>query len=191
MARPKKFDEQEAIGKALAVFRTKGYKGTSLVDLTKAMGISRSSLYETFGSKRELFLITLKTFDETVAIYNLVNENANVPAKALLAQVLARVIVSSIEGQGGCMFGSSAIEFSKQDQDVMAAALGGMASLEAMFLTLINAGKINGDVPQDKNSAAIAGQLVATFYGIQTMAKAGVSVDALKQVISQTLSQLD
>ncbi|HIG79171.1 MAG TPA: TetR/AcrR family transcriptional regulator, partial [Cycloclasticus sp.] len=67
MARTRQFDKNEAVNKALAVFRSQGYKATSLADLIKAMGLSRSSLYETFGSKHDLFLTTLASFDKTLA----------------------------------------------------------------------------------------------------------------------------
>lgn len=191
MARPRQFDEKEAVKKALAVFRTQGYKATSLAELTKAMGLSRSSFYETFGSKHELFLTTLASFDKTAAIYNFVEGDSSVPAKVILAQIFARVIVSAIEGQGGCMFGNCAVEFSKPDPQVMEQVKKGMHQLEGMFLTIIKAGQENGNVDEAKDVKAIASQLVATFYGIQTMAKAGLGLDSLKHVISQTLTQLD
>ena len=64
MARPREFDELEALDQATKVFWTHGYNGTSLVDLTNAMGISKSSFYDTFGGKRDLYLKTLDYFTE-------------------------------------------------------------------------------------------------------------------------------
>ncbi len=191
MARTRQFDKNEAVNKALAVFRSQGYKATSLADLIKAMGLSRSSLYETFGSKHDLFLTTLASFDKTLAFYNFVDLDSEQPAKVLLAQMFARVIVSAIEGKGGCMFGNCAVEFSNTDEEVLNLVAKGIQQLETMFLFIIEAGQAKGDVPQDKNAEAIAGNLVATFYGIQTMAKAGLGLDSLKRVITQTLTQLD
>ena len=55
LGRPRAFDVEEALGKALVVFRRKGYEGSSIADLTEAMGINPPSLYAAFGSKEELF----------------------------------------------------------------------------------------------------------------------------------------
>ena len=56
MGRPREFDQTQALEDAMQVFWAKGYDATSLCDLLESMGISRSSLYEAFGSKHELFL---------------------------------------------------------------------------------------------------------------------------------------
>ncbi len=64
MARPREFNEEKALDRAMRVFWTQGYEGTSLHDLLGAMGISKSSFYETFGSKRDLFMRSLEHFDQ-------------------------------------------------------------------------------------------------------------------------------
>ena len=66
MARPKAFNEEEAIDKAVKVFWAKGYEATSMQDLINAMGIQRGSLYATFGSKQQLFLKSLKRYGVVV-----------------------------------------------------------------------------------------------------------------------------
>ena len=191
MARARQFDGEKALEQALTLFRKQGYQASSLADLMKTMGLSRSSFYATFGSKHELFLATLASFDKTAAIYNVIEPDSGLPSKALLAQVFARAIASVIGGQGGCLFGNCAVEFSSADQPVLDHVTNGMQQLQEMFAEVIEIGQRKGDVPKDKSAQAIASNLVATYYGIQTMAKAGLSLDALKQVISQALLQLD
>jgi TetR/AcrR family transcriptional regulator, transcriptional repressor for nem operon len=65
MARNVEFDEQLAVSKAMDVFWRKGYNGTTMRDLTEAMGINSSSLYNTIGDKHELFIRSLKHFTES------------------------------------------------------------------------------------------------------------------------------
>jgi TetR/AcrR family transcriptional repressor of nem operon len=65
MARNVEFDEQLAISKAMDVFWRKGYNGTTMRDLTEAMGINSSSLYNTIGDKHELFIRSIKHYTES------------------------------------------------------------------------------------------------------------------------------
>ena len=62
MPKVKQFDEAEVLKKAKAVFTEKGYNGTSMDDLVQATGLSRSSIYDTFGDKHGLFLKTLDQY---------------------------------------------------------------------------------------------------------------------------------
>ncbi|SMG62426.1 transcriptional regulator, TetR family, partial [methanotrophic bacterial endosymbiont of Bathymodiolus sp.] len=66
MARPKAFDQEDVLDKAVAVFWAKGYEATSMQDLVDAMGIQRGSLYATFGSKQQLFLQSLERYGKVV-----------------------------------------------------------------------------------------------------------------------------
>ena len=66
MARPKSFIPEEALQKAMRVFWDKGYEGASIEDLTRAMGINRFSLYDTFGDKHQLYLQTLDMYSDCV-----------------------------------------------------------------------------------------------------------------------------
>ncbi len=66
MTRPREFTITEALEKAMRLFWSQGYEATSLNDLTAAMELSKSSLYATFGGKRELFLSTIDFYVSTV-----------------------------------------------------------------------------------------------------------------------------
>ena len=67
MGRPREFNTEEALEKAMKVFWAQGYEAASLHDLTRAMAISKSSFYDTFGSKHDLFISAIKHYNKTVA----------------------------------------------------------------------------------------------------------------------------
>ncbi|HEX9701827.1 MAG TPA: TetR/AcrR family transcriptional regulator, partial [Rhodospirillales bacterium] len=66
MPRPREFETSEALNQAMQVFWTKGYEATSLADLIGAMNLSKSSFYDTFGSKHEVFLAAIEHYKQTV-----------------------------------------------------------------------------------------------------------------------------
>jgi len=66
MARPREFDRNLVLEKAMQVFWSQGYEATSLTDLARSMGLSKSSLYDTFGSKHDLFLESIDIVDKLV-----------------------------------------------------------------------------------------------------------------------------
>src|SRR5437588_3573741 len=84
--RPRTFDAEKALDRALKVFWRKGYEGTSLPDLTKAMGINRPSLYAAFGNKESLFRKALDRYAEGPAAY--MREALNKPTARAVAERL-------------------------------------------------------------------------------------------------------
>src|ERR1700733_11187409 len=64
MARPREFDRDAAVQRAMSVFWRKGYAATSTDDLLRAMNIGRQSMYDTFGGKPRLYLEALETYQQ-------------------------------------------------------------------------------------------------------------------------------
>lgn len=81
MGRSKEFDTTEVLHKAMEVFGHYGYEGTSLPELLKGLGIARQSLYDTYGTKRDLFILALKHY---------VNEKSNAAMKYLATSESAK-----------------------------------------------------------------------------------------------------
>jgi AcrR family transcriptional regulator len=88
MGRPREFDMSEAIDKAMLLFWRKGYEGTSIADLTGALGITRPSLYAAFGNKELLFRTVLDRYDERTAEF--LSTSLNLPTAREVAEGLLR-----------------------------------------------------------------------------------------------------
>ena len=109
MARPREFDEETALDQAMRLFWTQGYQGTSLHDLLQTMGISKSSFYETFRSKRDLFMRSLEHFDQTQALHAVAKLDAGVPARTAVAEIFALLIDRAVNQAGHMKFRLGAV----------------------------------------------------------------------------------
>src|SRR6202162_5101287 len=104
MGRPRSFDLDEALDSALQVFWRKGYEGTSLSDLTKAVGVNRPSLYAAFGDKEALFRKVLDRYLKGPAAYT--QEALREPtARAVVERLLlgAADLNTDRRNPGGCI----------------------------------------------------------------------------------------
>ena len=191
MARPREFDEEKALDQAMRLFWTQGYQGTSLHDLLQTMGISKSSFYETFRSKRDLFMRSLEHFDETQALHAVTKLDADVPVKTIIAEMFAVIIDRAVNQKHGCMFGRSAVELSHRDPVVRKRAAAGIRSVEDTFYKAVVRGKKSGELSKHCEARLVARSLTATFYGLQVMGNANVPQKVLKDVVSAALKELD
>jgi len=118
MARNVEFDEQLAVSKAMDVFWRKGYNGTTMRDLTEAMGINSSSLYNTIGDKHELFIRSIKHYTESrmkEAVKQL--EPIKSPIKAIEKFILSSVYVITNE-PNSCLAIKTTFEVATTDEQV-------------------------------------------------------------------------
>ena len=115
--RPRKFDRDEVLERALNTFWDKGYASTSLDDLTDAMGINRPSLYASFGSKQDLFMETMDRYGETIGQRTtdaLLEEPDIEKAVAAFFDATLRCVQSK-DHPNGCLIMNVAVERSVND----------------------------------------------------------------------------
>src|SRR5258708_3722149 len=120
MARTKDFNEEEVLNKALAIFWQKGYNGTSMQDLVDGLGISRSSMYDTYTDKYSLFIKSLEKYREQTAgeIMQMIKQ-AESP-KAMIKKILQLVVDESLLGKEprGCFMVNTCVENAPHDKTV-------------------------------------------------------------------------
>jgi len=193
MARTKDFDEQAVLQKAICLFWNKGYNGTSMQDLVEGLGISRSSLYDTFGDKHQLYLKALDAYQLQYGtqLCKLTGESAS--AKEAIRQILDLVITDLLadEQRKGCFIVNAGIELANHDQDVNKMICQTEQQLELAFAKVIRTGQEKGEIKKDKDAQALARFLNNTVKGMQVSVKATTQRSYFEDIINTALSVLD
>lgn len=190
MARPKEFDKEKALRRAIATFSRKGFAATSTDDLMEAMNIGRQSMYDTFGDKRALFLKALEFYSqENTAVIVAELQKPGSPlgnVRNALMQFATRKDLSSADG---CMGINAICEFGLQDGEVLQLRRGAATGLRRALLANLKRARVEGELSADTEIDALADFFEVTLAGIRIAAKAGMSRTALKR-LAETASQL-
>ena len=192
MPRQKEFDRKAVLDKALELFWAKGYASTSLHDLTVAMRLSKSSLYESFGDKRSLFLAALEHYDQERSCRALAYLDQPGSARALIEGFLRQIIDAKVTlgDRRGCLVGNTAMELAPHDPEVAARVAGAIDRMEAGYRRLLESAQARGELPPGKDPRALARFLTSTTHGLLLMTKADVSAAMLEDVLYTALSVL-
>jgi len=192
MARPREFDTTEALSKAMQVFWTKGYEATSMCDLLEAMELSKSSFYDTYGSKHEVFLGTIEHYKKTMTAQFSGVASLDSPARRLIESMFDRAVSRLGEegGQRGCYLNNCAVEVALHDPQAAKLVDGGLGLMEDTFFTLVQRGQSEGDIAADKDARALARFLTSSLNGLLVLGKANPDRDALADICKTTLSVL-
>ena len=193
MARPREFDTTEALNEAMQVFWTKGFEATSLNDLIGAMKLSKSSFYDTFGSKHEVFLAAIEHYKKTVTAQVSAVSELDAPARKLIGSLFERAVerMTEEDGRRGCFLNNCAVEVALHDPAAAKLIGGGFAIMEDTFFALVQRGQEEGEVGADKDPRALARYLTSSLNGIMVMGKAGPGREALSDVARIALTALD
>jgi TetR/AcrR family transcriptional regulator, transcriptional repressor for nem operon len=189
MSRPKEFDPERALAKAMNLFWRLGYENTSLETLTKEMGIAKQSLYDTFGDKRALYLKAMAHYrDQTNSqMQKMLSEIPSV--RDGFARLLYGLAAETREQhERGCLLLSANLQRDPKDAVVRDFLRDNQARVEAIFLqALARAQKLKELSPKD-DAAVLARFFVATIQGMRAMARLKSDRKALKQIARVALA---
>jgi AcrR family transcriptional regulator len=190
--RPREFDTDQALDRALEVFWRKGYEGTTLADLTEAMGINRPSLYAAFGNKEELFRKVLDRYAEGPA--SCVREALGEPnARGVAARLLSGGIdlVTDRRKPRGCLMVQGALACGEAAESIRKELLARRLAGEAAIRKRFEHARSDGDLPVDSNPADLARYIMAVMQGIAVQAASGASRAELRRVAALALRAWD
>lgn len=192
MARHKAFDPHTVLAKALEVFWRQGYEGTSMQDLVIHMGISRSSLYDTFGDKRGLFLAVLAYYEQEMVSPLLAPLQQSGPTRQRIRQVFRRAIDMALSDrlQQGCLMCNTAVEVGAHDHDITAHVASNLARIEAAFASALTHAYTTGEIKTPQQPRALARYLTNALVGLRVQAKVLPNRATLDEIVEVTLAVL-
>ncbi|MFY1670730.1 TetR/AcrR family transcriptional regulator [Plantactinospora sp. WMMB334] len=188
LGRPREFDTDEALERAMQVFWARGYDGTSLTDLTGAMGITRSSMYAAFGNKEQIFRKAVQRYAEGPASY--ATRALREPTARAVAEAFLRGAVRTTTSPGrpaGCLSVQGALalsEHSRPAHDTLAGwRIDAGEQLEGRFRRAVE----EGDLPRDTDPGRLARYVMTTAFGIAVQAANGLGPDTLDEIAETAL----
>ncbi|KAB2346411.1 TetR/AcrR family transcriptional regulator [Actinomadura rudentiformis] len=185
--RPREFDVDERLDRALEVFWRQGYEGTALSDLTKAMGINKPSLYAAYGNKDALFIKVLDRYATGPANYA-TKAMAEPTARATAETLMRGAIELTTSAPGGCLFVQGALATGQQGaaarKELTARRQAGHAALRARF----ERAQAEGDLPPDADPNALSRLIWATTNGLSVQATSGATAEELHQAVDLLLT---
>jgi len=187
--RPRAYEPEVALGKALDLFRRDGFAATSLDDLSAATGMNRPSLYGAFGDKRELYIKSYQRYrdDARAEMANIFRSEA--PLKERLKRIYAIALDIYTEGETprGCFTVMTAASEAVSDPAIRAMVLEGLVELDKAFAICFRLAKERGELPGTADPTVLAHLASATIHTIAIRARARVPRKELEAIVQGAL----
>ena len=185
--RPRAYEPDVALGKALDLFRRDGFAATSLDDLSAATGMNRPSLYGAFGDKRELYIKSYQRYrdDARAAMIDIFRDEA--PLRDRLRRIYAialDIYLSGELGPRGCFTVMTAASEAVADPEIRAMALEGFVELDKAFAACFRRAKEKGELTNGADATVLAHLASATIHTIAIRARARVPRKDLEAIVN-------
>ncbi|RFU41562.1 TetR/AcrR family transcriptional regulator [Actinomadura logoneensis] len=197
MARPRTFDEDRAVATAMRLFWENGYEATSTRDLCTALGLDRSSVYNAFTSKRELFRRALVRYTDmmTAGQLEILDDPDGGPALDRIRRVLDRVVRQEHEnfqnGRGiGCLSVNTTAEVAGRDPEIAALLERDSERRLGSLRAAVEAGRRDGSITSTRDPDDLARYLNAVIAGIRISGQGGTPPGTLAAIAATALDTL-
>ena len=183
MARPKEFDQERALHRAISIFSQKGFAATSTDDLMRAMDVGRQSMYDTFGDKRALFLKALEVYvTEKVRSINVELQTPGSPLASIRRALVHFAERRDLSSTDGCMGINAICEFGMRDEDVTRITRRAARTQRHALMDALRRAQMEGELDAQTDLESLADFFESTLAGIRIAAKAGKTRPALKRI---------
>lgn len=193
MARPREFDVDDALQRALEVFWQKGYAATSMQDLVAAMRIQKASLYAAFGDKHSLYLAALRRYQqETIEEFTAFLAKATSPVAAI-REFLAEVAdyASGKHGLRGCFCVNASTELAPLDQEVADLLQAHHQRMETLLAAVLERARTMGEIGKRADCRSLATFLLGIVVAMNVLGKQRATRKQLQALVDQATRALE
>jgi AcrR family transcriptional regulator len=187
--RPRAYEPEVALGKALDLFRKEGFAATSLDDLSAATGMNRPSLYGAFGDKRELYIKSYQRYrdDARAAMTDIFREKMPIRKRLERIYAIALDIYLGGESPRGCFTVMTAASEAVADPDIRGMVLEGFLELDKAFAACFRKARENGELPASADPVVLSQLASAIITSIAVRARAHVPRKELEAIVKGAL----
>jgi TetR/AcrR family transcriptional repressor of nem operon len=183
--RPREFDSESALNAAVQQFWLTGYEATSLQDLLGVMDLSKSSFYQTYGSKHELFLRSIACYQQASVSELQKRLDESINSKNFMLHLLENTIAEAdSKYKKGCFLVNTVNELAGRDKAVAKALATGFSNVSAVIREAIIRGKKEGLIRSTKDTDTLVNYIISNISGLRTMVKSGVNKTELNSLVS-------
>lgn len=189
MARTKAFDQTEVLKKIRNLFWDKGFNGTSVDDLVQASGLSRSSLYDTFGDKEAMFSTVLKHYRQegTQEMIEKIEQSADI--KKTVEEIFEFVrMTSQCNSKMGCIMVNTAIELAPHEKKISKLVDENMTAIQEALTKSIKKAQSKGTVSKKYSAEGLSTLVLTTINGLRVAEKLGADERNYRQVKDMVMS---
>lgn len=193
IGRPREFDAEQALDAAMHLFWRQGYEATSMQNLLEAMNLSKSSLYQTFGGKHELFQQCLRQYRNLMTTGFRQELDVAASGREFIEDFFMSLVdkMKDPANRIGCLVMNSASELAQRDEEIAKAIKLGTESFIKVFHSAVIRAQQEGAISKSKDAQSLAHFLMSNLAGFNAMAKAGASQSVLKNIVKEILRSLD
>lgn len=192
MARPREFDKTEVLSKAMDYFWKYGYEGASMQELVNHVGIKAQSLYNTYGSKRDLYFTALKHYvNQSTVVHTLEHTTSGKEAITQVFRELLEYLAGS-DRTRGCFLNNTCVELAPHDSEIADFIEKERIRLERAYYHALTRAKEQGEINERyKDLMALARYLNNAQGGLMVTAKTVTDMTVLEDIVRITLSIFD
>ena len=185
--RPRAYQPEIALGKALDLFRKDGFAATSLDDLSAATGMNRPSLYGAFGDKRELYIKTYQHHRASAHAEMIDIFKDEQPIQQRLERIYTAALdiyLSGEAGPRGCFTVMTVASEAISDPEIRAMVLDAFSEIDKAFMTCFRIAREKGELSSSADPVVLAQLASATIHNVAIRARAGVPREALEAIVN-------
>lgn len=191
--RPREFDRDQALERAMLAFWQRGYEGTSMADLVQAMGIASARIYAAFGSKQALFREAIQRYESGAGCF----ADRALAEESLVREAISRMLRDAVatytepSRPQGCMVVMAATNFAQENEEVAAWLAVHRRQRTQSIINRLQRAMDEGELRQDADVQALGDFYATQLHGISVQARDGISRSRLLAAAAAAIGVLD